>query len=294
MRSKSSILATAFASVAFTAALLTAPTFSEPAEAAVPNCGGAKPTKVGTTGHDLLVGTSGRDVIVGLGGSDTIMGLGYGDLLCGGAGHDVLDGGRGADKLWGDLGNDACYGEKAEHTYHLGCEVHRLAIAQPQPPRTAASSTTTTTRTASTSSTDSVSTSAVSTAGTHAAYGDYWFQYDAPRCERSGVNFGRIYARGDYTSEGKVAIMSMPWRWDKIDGGYDQHSEFNTNWQYYNFGNDGVVRYADLGMQFVGIGSTWKWKHIVWWWNGSSWVDGRTIEIPTYWNGYYSDVCLSH
>jgi hypothetical protein len=67
---------------------------------------GARCTKVGTSGNDVLIGTSGRDVLCGLGGNDRLVGGAGDDVLDGGSGNDSLSGGNGRDTLLGGAGND--------------------------------------------------------------------------------------------------------------------------------------------------------------------------------------------
>ena len=83
------------------------------------NVAGARCTRRGTPGKDVLRGTRRRDVICGLGGGDVLYGLGRGDVLdggrgadrlLGGRGHDRLRGGQGADRLVGGLGRDRLRG----------------------------------------------------------------------------------------------------------------------------------------------------------------------------------------
>jgi Ca2+-binding RTX toxin-like protein len=73
-------------------------------------CNIQEPTKVGTSGHDVLRGTNQRDLIKGRQGNDTIIGRGRRDILCGNEGNDSIYGGRGEDTLEGGNGNDNLYG----------------------------------------------------------------------------------------------------------------------------------------------------------------------------------------
>jgi len=79
-------------------------------------CQGLVPTRVGTTGDDVLIGTAGRDVIMGLGGNDVITGAKGEDVVCGGAGNDNLAGNDGEDVLSGGFGNDVLDGGAGEDT----------------------------------------------------------------------------------------------------------------------------------------------------------------------------------
>jgi len=80
------------------------------ATASSPLCFGLAPTRVGTSGADVINGTWGPDVIVGLGGNDTIDGKGGDDVICGGSGADLVKGGPGRDRLRGDGGGDTLIG----------------------------------------------------------------------------------------------------------------------------------------------------------------------------------------
>jgi hypothetical protein len=73
---------------------------------AAPTCRGLAPTRLGTTGNDVISGTNGRDVIMGLAGADTIKGLGGDDVICGGDGPDTIDGGAGNDVIDGGASPD--------------------------------------------------------------------------------------------------------------------------------------------------------------------------------------------
>jgi Ca2+-binding RTX toxin-like protein len=80
-------------------------------------CFGRTPTRVGTSGNDVIRGTKGRDVIVGIAGDDRIRGGGGADLVCGGTGGDVLLGGRGRDVLAGGHGDDRLVGRRSGSTH---------------------------------------------------------------------------------------------------------------------------------------------------------------------------------
>ncbi len=80
-------------------------------------CFGRTPTRIGTSGTDVIRGTKARDVIVGLAGADRIRGGGGADLICGGTGGDRLLGGRGRDVLAGGHGDDRLVGRRLGNTY---------------------------------------------------------------------------------------------------------------------------------------------------------------------------------
>ncbi len=77
-------------------------------------CDGQVPTRIGTSGADVIVGTPGRDVIVARGGNDVIRGRGGNDVICAGAGHDRVYGGPGNDRIYGGRGNDTLQGGRGE------------------------------------------------------------------------------------------------------------------------------------------------------------------------------------
>jgi hypothetical protein len=72
--------------------------------------GGARCTRTGTAGNDIIRGTPGDDVICAGGGNDVVYGLGGNDVLIGGGGNDVLRGGPGDDQLEGGSGSDELVG----------------------------------------------------------------------------------------------------------------------------------------------------------------------------------------
>lgn len=92
----------------------------------IDRCHGMTPTKVGTSGNDILTGTPGVDVIMGLGGDDQIYGLGGNDFLCGGDGNDIIGGGDGDDYVAGDAGDDNVNGQAGNDTVEGGLGDDRL------------------------------------------------------------------------------------------------------------------------------------------------------------------------
>jgi Ca2+-binding RTX toxin-like protein len=85
---------------------------STPSRAAA-DCGGHRPTIVGTGGDDqapAIVGTPKRDVIVGKDGNDEIFSMGGADIICGGEGNDGMRGGGGRDRIFGGPGADILRG----------------------------------------------------------------------------------------------------------------------------------------------------------------------------------------
>ena len=88
----------------------------------VPTCLGLAPTKVGTSGDDVINGTPGRDVIIGIGGHDTINGDDGDDVICGGDGGDTITAGKGADLVDGGAGNDSIFGSDGDDTLDGGAQ----------------------------------------------------------------------------------------------------------------------------------------------------------------------------
>jgi Ca2+-binding RTX toxin-like protein len=80
----------------------------------IPTCNGLEPTRVGTSGNDVITGTSGRDVIVGMSGADTIKGLGGDDVICGGDGPELVYGGDGQDWIAGGASPDDLNGDNGD------------------------------------------------------------------------------------------------------------------------------------------------------------------------------------
>ena len=88
----------------------------------VPTCLGLTPTKVGTSGNDVINGTPGPDVIIGIGGHDTINGNDGDDVICGGEGGDTITAGKGADLVDGGAGNDSIFGSDGNDTLDGGAQ----------------------------------------------------------------------------------------------------------------------------------------------------------------------------
>ena len=93
-----------------------------PYDVVVPTCLGLAPTKVGTSGNDVINGTPGRDIIIGIGGHDTINGNDGDDVICGGDGGDTITAGKGADLVDGGAGNDSIFGSDGNDTLDGGAQ----------------------------------------------------------------------------------------------------------------------------------------------------------------------------
>src|SRR6185312_6162347 len=91
-----------------------------PYNVVVPTCLGLTPTKVGTSGNDVINGTPGPDVIIGIGGHDTINGNDGDDVICGDDGGDTITAGKGADVVDGGAGNDSIFGSDGDDTLDGG------------------------------------------------------------------------------------------------------------------------------------------------------------------------------
>ena len=88
----------------------------------VPSCLGLTPTRIGTSGNDVINGTPGRDIILGIGGHDTINGDDGDDVVCGGDGGDTITGGTGADTVDGGAGDDSIFGSDGNDTLDGGAQ----------------------------------------------------------------------------------------------------------------------------------------------------------------------------
>ncbi len=86
-----------------------------------------KPTKVGSSGNDIIKGTRGNEKIYGKAGDDWLYGRPGHDHLFGGSGNDTLEGGIGHDRLNGGPGIDILTGGGGKDTFILAVNHdHRL------------------------------------------------------------------------------------------------------------------------------------------------------------------------
>lgn len=86
-----------------------------------------KPTKVGSSGDDIIKGTRGNEKIYGKAGDDWLYGRPGNDHLFGGSGDDILEGGIGRDILNGGPGIDILTGGGGKDTFILAVNHdHRL------------------------------------------------------------------------------------------------------------------------------------------------------------------------
>jgi len=267
--------------LAMCGALLASLAVDDSASAAAATCNGVRATIVGTAGSDYIVGTAGRDVIFAGGGNDVVLGKAGNDLICGGAGGDILNGLSGADVLYGGTALDECFGESNEHIHHYQCEIHRSELGNlvKPPPHSAANARPATTPTKAPDP-PSRATGEVDS--------------DRPACDSGVINLGRFFWKARYPAGGGwIAVQTAFVKWDQPGGGYS-NAFVARDWQEYQVPVDGNWYYIDSG-SFNTDGFPSNWGYNVWWWTGSSWVDGTTLTIPLYNNyflgsaGFYTD-----
>ena len=97
-------------------------TMPAPAQAAVPLCGGAPATIVGTAGPDTITGTAGADVIAAGDGNDVVTGLDGIDRVCLEAGNDTFVAGAAID------GTDIIFGGDGYDTMDYGLRVNPVLV----------------------------------------------------------------------------------------------------------------------------------------------------------------------
>lgn len=109
------------------AALSTAPAQgAESVERSGKRCLGAKATKVGTSGDDVIRGTRRADVIVAGAGDDVIHGLKGNDRICAGEGNDTVYAGKGRNRVSGQKGDDLVLGGPSDDRIKGGAGVDVL------------------------------------------------------------------------------------------------------------------------------------------------------------------------